>query len=109
MKKSLQIKDLHQDLEIGDNVILIDGSALTLKEHDQYDEFTQEYIIIREYPEVTGNPNKLKDIVGTVKEINIQDYISPSEAVNLAYRQDIIVQIGKALFRTASRLVKKIN
>jgi len=108
MKKSLEIKEYHQQLEVGDRVRVIDGSSLTVKENGIYDPQLEECIIICAYPELTGSSNRLKDIVGTVVEINITDRIVPGEATLIAYRQDIVIQLHKAFFRTASRMVRKI-
>ena len=61
------------------------------------------YFIVFDYPEITGSNEILKHIVGEVVEIGVTDSICVG--VLSARIQDIIVQIGKAKFRTCSKFV----
>jgi len=105
-KKSYQIIHLYnKDIKVGNNVYLTDGSALTLLDDD--DKFISDnYYLSQPYLHITGSRLILKEIKGIVTEINIKDRITigPIDA----YSQDIIVQIGKAKFRTCSALVKQV-
>lgn len=107
-KKSYKIKHLRNaDINIGDEVYLIDGSALTILNPDGSDpvDVTNNLYIVDSYPSLTGLNIPLKEIKAIVIKTNITDSIIPGFI--LAYVQDIIVQIGTAQFRTCSDLVRK--
>ncbi len=105
MRKTLKIVNLvKQDLEVGDLVRLIDGSSLSLNIKNP----SETYYIIKSYFSVTGNSNHLEEIECKVLKVDIEDcYIEG--AYESLYKQDILIKVGAAEFRTHSSMVKKIN
>lgn len=100
MKKSFQIKRcINTDIEKGDKVFLTDGSALSCIEDND-----GEYYIVMAYLSITGKEEQLKDILCEVIEVGVTDFICPGYLK--AYMQDIVVQVGNAMFRTCSAFVK---
>src|SRR3972149_4035029 len=54
--------------------------------------------------EVVKYINKLEDIVGTVDATGVTDFVSTG--YKKGYLQDVVVQIGKAKFRTCSEFLE---
>ena len=95
---------VNDNIKIGDNVKLFDGSAVT------YIEPTLETIyIVNAYSELTGTYDILKNIVGKVIEVNIRNKVVPSGIDDYMYGQDIVVQLGIGLFRTCSQFVALVE
>ena len=102
MKKSYKLsRHINSEIKVGDRIKIVDGSGLTsFKEIDVY--------IIYSYLELTGSELKLKEIEGTVLETNIDNFIHPIHSLELAYLQDIVIELGNAKFRTSSNFIRKI-
>ena len=102
MKNGYKIKKyIDENINEGDRVLLIDGSGLTCDNSDE------SIYIVCSYKELTGSSLNLKDLVGTIKEINVDDYVCNS-CSNTVYLQDIVVTIGDSDFRTCSQFLKKV-
>lgn len=103
---SYTLKDyIDPSIEIGNIVKLTDGSSLSLKENSK-----KKLFIVHSYPEITGSNKLIKDMQGIVIEKNITDKgVTFETGMNyIVYKQDILVQIGRAKFRIASKHVTKI-
>lgn len=104
LKKSSTLKTyINPNIQLGDRVKLIDGSALSCDTHKE------DLYIVFSYPALTGSESTIKDMEGIVVEINVQDRILNSRGLSMAYLQDIVVSLGKANFRTCSKFVMKIQ
>lgn len=97
---TLKTNTHNKDIKVGDKVYLWDGSSLT------HIHIKDDFYIIKAYPNITGSNKKLKAIQATVITTGITDKIVLG-AIDWAYTQGIVIQIGKAKFRTASSMVKK--
>lgn len=94
------VKTIKPEIKKGDKIYLIDGSSLTAEESKK------EHYIVYSYPELTGSHLNLKEIEATVIQAGIQD--SLCMGVNdIIYLQDLIVKVGKGLFRIASGHVSR--
>lgn len=101
-KKSRELIYLiDHSIKVGDKVRITDGSALTCDESDS------DVYIVYAYPKLTGSIEKLKDIEGTVIATSINNRVC-SGACDTIYLQDCIVQLGDAVFNTASGLLTKV-
>lgn len=106
MKLRVTIKEfINTAIKIGDQVLLIDGSALTLAGYDE------DIYIIYAYPEFTGSESILKDIICTVVNVNVEAYCAGCKFpdVERVYRQDLVLKCGDTLLRTASGMVRKVD
>ena len=100
------IRHFDLSISVGDSVFLTDGSALSLKSDDKFR--FEKYYIVDSYPKITGDYHDLKNIKGTVTKVGIKNRIIYS-GFSWCYVQDIIVKVGNAEFRTASKMVTKVN
>jgi len=106
MKKSIKLhKCINKEIKVGDKVKIYDGSSLTLNVEDT----DKSYYVVYEYPEITGLNMELQNIIGQVVETGIEDKITFREFGEWCYLQDIIVKLGNAQFRTASKMVRIID
>lgn len=103
MKKSIVVKTyIDPNINVGDSVVLIDGSGLSCIDSDE------EIYIVFDYPELTGSDEELRNLKGVVTEVGITNYVLIN-GFNWGYVQDIVVKIGHSNFRTCSECVKKIQ
>lgn len=102
MKKSYIIKKrINPDIKVGDYVKVIDGSSFS-----SVLEPLRTLYIVNSYSELTNVDTLIQDIIGHVIETKIDDAVLHSPTNNL-YLQDIVIQLGKGLFRVSSKHVKK--
>lgn len=101
MKKiTLEINErINPKVKEGDIVRLIDGSGLSCVDSDS------DFYIVYSYPEVTGINEQLKHIDAEVLKIGVEDRCVCGSG-DWAYKQDIVIKIGSAKFRTCSGFVK---
>jgi len=102
-KQSFQV-DEHkkQNFKKGDIVRLIDGSSLTSV---GFNGFVDTHIV-NSYPNITGIEKELKYIDAIIIESNIKNHFCTG-VVGIGYIQDVLIQIGKGLFRCNSTHIKK--
>jgi len=104
MKKSFKLKTyINNNIKIGDKIKIIDGSGLSSTMSDD----NKDYYIIFSYPDYTKSNLNLKEIIGTVVQTNITDYILISNN-DYAYLQDIVIELGEGRFRTCSAFLKPV-
>jgi acid phosphatase class B len=104
-KKSYKLAHFRNPhIKVGDEVFLIDGSALTLLDDDKKDE-TKNYYIVNAYPILTGSKLNLQNIKAKVITINVKNRVYIGYFT--VYVQDVIVQIGNAKFRTCSLFIAR--
>lgn len=102
MKKSFIIKKrINPDIKVGDYVRVIAGSSFS-----SVLEPLRTLYVVNPYSELTGVGSVIHDIIGHVVEVKIDDAVLHSPIDSL-YLQDIVVQLGKGLFRVASKHVIK--
>lgn len=94
------VKYIKPGISKGDKIYLIDGSSLTAEESKK------EHYIIYPYPELTGSRLSLKDIEAIVIQSGIEDSLCMGVLDNM-YLQDLIIKVGKGLFRVSSGHVKR--
>jgi len=97
--------NINPNIKVGDLVMVVDGSAFSIKNTDKHD---KDLYIIYAYPELTGLDIPIKHIPAIVTKTGVTDK-GCIGAVNSIYLQDIIILIGKTKFRTSSRHVTVIN
>lgn len=98
-------KFIDKSIKVGDIIRIHDGSGLSLLN----DLSTKDHYIVKAYPELTGSGLILKEIDGTVIDINIKYIHSvPSIGSYWCYKLDCIIQLGNAKFRTCSKFIHKI-
>jgi hypothetical protein len=101
-KASLKLKKyINPQIKVGDKVKLIDGSALS------HIKLKGDFYIVDSYPEITGEDALLKDIVGEVVKTKVKN--SGCFGAFDIYVQDIVVKLGKAKFRTCSKMVRVVE
>lgn len=101
MKKSVKIKNFPiNNFELEDVVYLREGSGLTCIGFPEKD-----FYIVESYPNITASERKLQDIPGVIVEVGVKDWANVY--LDTIYPQDIVIQLGKALFRTNSYFVSK--
>ena len=104
MKQTFTIKKLiNPDIKAGDKIMVIDGSSFTPLNH-----VDEEYYIIYAHPELTGSDEVIKDIVGEVIYTGIKNSICVG-CLGTAYQQDVVIQLGTGLFRSCSKLLRKLS
>jgi len=104
MKQTFDIKKLiNPDIKAGDKIMVVDGSSFTPLNH-----IDEEYYIISAHPELTGSDEKIKDIVGEVVYTGIENSICFGH-LSTAYLQDVVIQLGTGLFRSSSKLLRKVS
>lgn len=107
MKKSFELFTyVDEKIKIGDRVKLFDGSALSLKEDEQYSN-NEDHHIVFGYPNL-GFDLPLKEYSFVVLETNIKNRVGGGSD-DFKYLQDIIVECNGIKFRTASKFVKQFN
>jgi len=101
-KNSFEVKShTNPSIKVGDQVKIIDGSSLSCIG------VKGDFYIVNQYPDETGSTKKLEDIVGTVLEVGITNFIVPG--YKTGYIQDARVSFGKAQFRTCSEFLIKVK
>lgn len=105
MKKSFELFTcVDKKIKKGNIVILLDGSALSLKENESYSN-NEDHFIVDKYPEL-GFDLPLKQYSFVVLETNIKNRVGGGSD-DFKYLQDIIVECNGIKFRTASKFVKQ--
>lgn len=101
MKQSYRLlREINPKIKVGDKIKIFDGSGLTsFKDKKVY--------IIFSYFDLTGLYEPLKDIEGTVLEVNVDDFVCTSH-FETAYLQDVVIELGNAKFRTMSNFIQKV-
>lgn len=94
---------LQPDINVGDKVIIWDGSYLTCETYPN--EF---FLIVSSYPEKLESEEKLKHLLGEVIKTNVTTNLTES-FVDGIYQQDIQVSINGVIFNTCSGCVKRFE
>lgn len=101
MKKSIKIrKFINKEVKVNDAVKLIDGSGLTSVD------FENEVFIVCAYPELTKSHKNIEDLIFTVLQTNVTDYVCFYENSS-SYLQDLLISVNGNKFRTCSKFVTK--
>jgi hypothetical protein len=95
-------------IKVGNIVRMVDGSGLSLVCDYDTIEWSQDYVIVSAYPELTGLDKILKDCNAKVLETGLSSHCRIGVCGHV-YVQDILVEIGKAKFRTCSAFVENLN
>lgn len=102
MKHSVKLHyKVDPSIKVGDTVKLTDGSALSAESS------TADIFTVYPHEDITGSKLTLGEDKAVVLEVNVQDFVLCVDD-RWCFNQDLVVQIGKGIFRTNSTMVKKI-
>lgn len=95
---------INPSIKVGDKIRIHDGSSITSVEF-----YPENIYIVFPYPAITGLHQDLKFIDGEVVEVGITNRFIPHDLCKCLYPQDIVIKLGKGLFRTSSAMVHLIE